>query len=611
MKKSLLSVGGIFFLILNLSGQGIPAPTTIQKKKVLLELYSGINCQYCPTGDRLAEQLLENNPGKVFILDIQTGIYAEPGTGQPDYRTPFGPALENLIGLDGYPAGTVNRHVFAGWGQTATSMAMPPAYFDDAAYQEMTLDAAANIGVEAELDVQSKLLTVNVEVYYTGSPSSTTNRLNVALIQDNIIGPQVIGSTVTPDPDLVLPNGDYIHNNMLRHLLTGQFGVSISPAVPGSRIQKTFTYQIPANDSIYEVPAVIGDLEVIVFLAENTKEIINVELVKPTLTNFLYSLDPGITEAGGSSEAECGEFINTPFVRFANYGGQTITTLQIDYTINGSIHQRQNWSGSVAPYSEEEITLNPIRYYPLEINTLTVSISQPNGNPDQNSSNDVFSAEFNSAPDASNLVTMRLQLDYWGSEVTWELVNSSNTVLYSGGPYTDVPNPSNNPPLPAPIIQSFSLPSGDCYFFKTYDEYKDGILGTNTGFTLTDDNGLVIVSNFADYDSAGYVSFGVDAPKVDSSDVFTGIIETASSGRIEIYPNPASGTVHIRLPAQTEYPVVYFTNVLGEIAQSLARNISTENSSIQIDTGTLPSGIYILNIIAGDRRYAEKIAIGF
>lgn len=593
------------------TAQGIPAPTTVQKKKVLLELYSGVNCQYCPTGDRIAEQLTESNPGNVIILDIQTGIYAEPNAGQPDYRTPFGDGLENLIDLTGYPAGTINRHVFPGWGQQPNGLAMAPTYWNNAVAQILAQDAAANLGVEAELDVQTKLLTVNVEVYYTGNPPTTSNRLNVAILQDNIIGPQIIGSTVTPDPDLVLPNGLYIHNNMLRHLMTGQFGTVISPAVAGSRIPKTYAYQIPANDSIYKVPAVLGDLEVVVFVTENTKEVINVERVKPTLTNFLHALDAKTVEAGIASTPVCGEYINTPTIKFMNNGSQTLTSLLIDYTINGSIHKSYQWAGSLPPLSEQQITLDPIRYYPLEtVNTLTVTIRLPNGGTDQNTSNDTAAYEFASAPDASSTVNMTLQLDYWGSEVKWRLVNSADEVLYSGGPYSDVPNPNTNPPLPAPITQTFSLLPGHCYKFVAIDSFGDGILGNNTGFTLIDDEGLVIVSRFASYGYEGSVSFGVDAPKVDSSDVFTSVAGAEVSERIHIYPNPALGNISIQLPS-IEFSDwhIYLANALGQTIRTIDKERGTRQ--VQMDVAGLSPGIYFVNVITGEKRYAKKLLIAF
>ncbi len=605
MKKISIITVACAFLFANASAQGIPAPTTIKKKKVLLELYSGIHCQFCPTGDRVAKELAEANPGKVIIFDIQAGIYAAPYPGEPDYRTPFGDGLEALIDLTGYPAGVVNRHIFAGWGQAPNGLAMPTNRFAAAASQIMSQDASANIGVEAEIDVQTRLLTVNVQVYYTGNPSTTTNKLSVAILQDNLIGPQIIGSGVTPDPDLVLPNGLYNHSHMLRHLLTTTFGQNISPAIAGSTIDKTYSYLI--RDSIYEIPAVLGDLKIVVFLAENTKEIINAEVVKPVFTNFQYTLDTKAVDAGISEEPVCGGYSSTPFVKFMNNGSQTVTSLAVDYTINGSINKTYQWTGNVAPFSEAQIDLTPINYYPLETNTLSVTIKNPNGSADQNSSNDGYDYEFESAPDASNTVIMKLQLDRYGAEVSWKLQNSGGAELYSGGPYANV---SSTSPLPAPIRDTFSLTSADCYELVVIDTFGDGILGTNVGFTLTDNEGLVIVSNYANYEYEGRVSFGVDAPKVDSSDVFTAVGDANALEGIRVYPNPASDVINIILPSENISNLnIHLSNFLGQTVMTLAENEQQRSGNFQVNTAGLPPGIYFLQFAAGENRHAQKIVI--
>lgn len=605
MKKISIVTVACAFLFANTFAQGIPAPTTIQKKKVLIELYSGIHCQFCPMGDRVAKELEEANPGKVVIFDIQTGIYAEPYPGEPDYRTPFGDGLEALIDITGYPAGVVNRHIFPGWGQAPNGLAMPPNRFAAAASQVMSQDAPANIGVEAEIDVQTRLLTVNVQVYYTGNPSTTTNKLSVAILQDNLIGPQIIGSGVTPDPDLVLPNGLYNHSHMLRHLLTTTYGQNISPAIAGSTIDKTYSYLI--GDSIYEIPAVLGDLKIVAFLAENTKEVISAEVVKPVFTNFQYTLDTKAVDAGISEEPVCGGYSNIPFVKFMNNGSQTVTSLAVDYTINGSIQKTFQWTGNVTPFSEALIDLPAINYYPLETNTLSVTIKNPNGGSDQNSSNDGYEYEFESAPDASNTVIMRLQLDRYGAEVSWKLKNSGGTELYSGGPYANV---SSTSPLPAPIRDTFNLTSADCYELVVSDTFGDGILGTNVGFTLTDNEGLVIVSNYASYEYEGLVSFGVDAPKVDSSDVFTGVTAVNALEKIRVYPNPASDVINVILPADGIGDLnIHLSNFLGQTVMTLAENESQRSGNFQVNTTGLPPGVYFLKFVSGEHRYAQKIVI--
>src|SRR5690606_11327986 len=61
--------------------------TEPQNKKAILEEFTGVNCQYCPDGHAIAEQILNNNPGNAFAINIHSGGYAIPSGSQPDFRT--------------------------------------------------------------------------------------------------------------------------------------------------------------------------------------------------------------------------------------------------------------------------------------------------------------------------------------------------------------------------------------------------------------------------------------------------------------------------------------------------------------------------------------------
>ncbi len=66
-----------------------------------------------------------------------------------------------------------------------------------------------------------------------------------------------------------------------------------------------------------------------------------------------------------------------------------------------------------------------------------------------------------------NEITFQLVLDYYGSETSWELVDESNSVVASGGPYQD----GNEGQL---IQETFCLEDG-CYSLYVDDAYGDGI----------------------------------------------------------------------------------------------------------------------------------------
>ncbi len=114
--KKLLFLTVILFFVASLTAQTIVSTTT-ENKNVILEEFTGIYCGFCPDGHAIAQAIMDAHPEDVFLINIHTGGYAIPTGDDPDFRTPFGTAIASQSGLTGYPAGTVNRHLFAGLSQ--------------------------------------------------------------------------------------------------------------------------------------------------------------------------------------------------------------------------------------------------------------------------------------------------------------------------------------------------------------------------------------------------------------------------------------------------------------------------------------------------------------
>ena len=266
--KKLLSLS-IFTAYSVVSMAQLPVSTTSQNKNVVLEEFTGIYCQYCPDGHMRAQQLKDNNPGDVVLINIHAGGYANPQSGDPDFRTTYGAAIDGQSNLIGYPAGTVNRREFSGMQQNPQGgTAMSRGDWASAATTVMGESSYVNIALEGDIDYVNNTLTIDVETYFTGTAPSSSAQLNVAVLQNGIEGPQV-GSAANPAQ--VLPNGNYLHNHMLRDLLTGQWGVSI-PTTAGIVNSYSYTWNIPAD--INGIPVSLGDLEIAAFIAEDNDTII-------------------------------------------------------------------------------------------------------------------------------------------------------------------------------------------------------------------------------------------------------------------------------------------------------------------------------------------------
>jgi hypothetical protein len=234
-------------------------------KNVIIEEYTGIYCQYCPDGHKRVNQIIKDNPGRVSAINVHQGGYAIPGANDPDFRTEWGDELANQTGLEGYPAATINRHVFAG-GVTATSNR---ANFTTYSSTILKQASYVNVGVNTTIDEATRQLIVDVELYYTAN-TSATNRLNVALLQDSILGPQTGGSSYYPE---MVKNGKYQHNHMLRDLLTKQWGDLIDQTTSGTFVAKRYSYSIP--EAIRDIPVNLEKIEIVAYVAEGTQEIIS------------------------------------------------------------------------------------------------------------------------------------------------------------------------------------------------------------------------------------------------------------------------------------------------------------------------------------------------
>lgn len=243
--------------------------TTPQYKTAVLEEFTGIHCTYCPDGHKRAKELKSDYPGRVILVNVHVGGYAVPSGNEPDFRTPYGTAIDNMVGVSGYPAGTVNRAIFPALNNT---MELNRGQWRAAAEDEMQDIAPVNIGATTSYNPSTREITINVEAYYTSNAANGNyNLLNIALLQDSLEGPQTGGSTYNPGD--ILPNGKYNHDHMLRDFVTGQWGDSIKTTTAGSVYTYSVVYTIPNN--VNGVVVNPDHCELALYITNTNKDVLN------------------------------------------------------------------------------------------------------------------------------------------------------------------------------------------------------------------------------------------------------------------------------------------------------------------------------------------------
>ena len=556
MKKNFTNYLVAFLLPAAAFGQTIVS-TTAENKKVVLEEFTGVKCGYCPDGHAIARAIQEANPGKVFLINIHQGGYAN---ATPDFRTQYGNAIASQSGLNGYPSGTVNRHVFTNPApMTAGRTALGRGGWTSASTQILAQPSYVNLAVEASLNVSTRELVVHVEAYYTGNSPQATNKLNVAVLQNNTKGPQAGGGQ----------GSNYLHMHRLIDLITGQWGEDIKTTTAGSFIDRTFTVTLPEAHN--NIPIKLDDIELVAFVAEGNEEIMTGAGTLPDFTGITIANDIQINSIE-TILPNCTGKVN-PVFEIKNNGQNTLTSLPITYKINGETHT-YTWTGELKALHLATVELPETTFAVAENNTVEVIL--PN---DEDNTNNTISTSFVSAKVASNSLTLTLNTDQYGIEASWKILNSAGTVVYEGKNY------GNNQTYTIPI----QLEGEDCFQFQLIDAYGDG----GKAVKLVDHNGVVLYQTSGNYGKGATVNFSSD-----------GTMSTAEFGKkgLEVYPNPSTGIVHVDLKTKAQIEVM---DLAGRKLYTQEHN----SGKATLDLSGFGKGTYVVKINDGTSTSTKKVII--
>lgn len=255
MMKSLLFLSLWFTAFIQVYAQDLVSTEKLNRT-VVLEDYTGVRCGYCPEGHVIAANIKKNNPvGSVILINIHVGPFASPMDGYPNFTTPFGDGLRELAIVSSYPSATINRHKF---DPSVTTTGLSRNAWTNAAAEMRKTASPVNVGVQSSFDPATRLLTVNVEGYYTDDVKEKTNYVHVVVKESKIIAIQVDYTNGNQ------PN--YSHDNVLRHMMTGLWGDTINTPKKSKLVKKQYTYTVPDSFNI-------ENCEVAAFISQSKQEI--------------------------------------------------------------------------------------------------------------------------------------------------------------------------------------------------------------------------------------------------------------------------------------------------------------------------------------------------
>jgi hypothetical protein len=324
-----------------------------------------------------------------------------------------------------------------------------------------------------------------------------------------------------------------------------------------------------------------------------TKEIYQTANSSTDAFTMPYNNDLQVLEVVNIPPKTCFNHLS-PAVQIRNNGNNPVNSVTIKYKINDGPLNSYTWNGTLTTMQKTVVTLPDYLYDVQPQNTLTIFSTEPNSIADQYPKNDTIFFGFTPAPVSTDQVKVSIRTDNSPGETTWEIRNSLNTVVVSGGPYTE-PNKLYN--------QTYTMPQADCYTFTIFDAGGNGICCSNgNGGYSVSSNGITIKQG-GSFNYRETAEFQMAAP--------VGTYNGTEPTPLSIYPNPLDGSANVSFYLRYGCMVeMSLFNAVGQLVSShLLGQMEPGLHETVLEGKSLKPGMYILKLKAGNEVLSRKVSV--
>ena len=220
---------------------GVTAP-----KKVLIEEFSTVPCQYCPDGTVILENVLDTYPNAI-------GVTHHAGYLTDAMTISASEAIASEF-ASGAPSAGLDRVLWPGEREVAISRSM---WVSKTASQLNKL-SPVDVDVQANWNSSTRQLYITAVANFVDYAYPGDLRMNVFIVEDSVTGTgsgynQVNAyNTVSGHPMFGKGNPiiGYVHRHVIRAVLDnswGTAGIISSAPTPGQSFSKNYTYTVPAS----------------------------------------------------------------------------------------------------------------------------------------------------------------------------------------------------------------------------------------------------------------------------------------------------------------------------------------------------------------------------
>nr|MBP6314424.1 Omp28-related outer membrane protein [Chitinophagaceae bacterium] len=629
MKKLLL-----FFVA---AGSLISATAQVQRM-VLIEEFTNASCPPCAAQNPAFNALLAQNSNKVIPIKYQTSW---PGTDPMNAANPSDVATRVAVyGVNGVPMGVMD-------GDTSKMPATPNAYAGaPAALTQLQIDneyaLSSPISMNLNHSFNGAADSVIVNLTITASQAISGNlKLHLALNESLITFPAAPGT-----------NGEAKFENVMRKMHPDANGITLANMTAGQVVNFSWTIAIPGY--VYSKT----QLGVVAFVQDATSKVVH----QAAFSKPPYASDLTIT---GIQNVTCVSTAN-PGVDIKNQGTVNLTSSIINYRLDGGVYQTQNWTGNLAPGATTSVNLPAITGLSNGSHSYDCYLSSPNGIAALTNQSSPSSKLFITYPTA---VAAPITQDFSsqtfppsgfgniasvGSEI-WERA----TVSQGGGngsakcAFYEITSGALDLYLPKANINLAGQTDASLDFFVAYTYYSSGgtnlydtlqiLASTNCGNswqTVWENSGTnlatapasgsaftpnanqwngysISMNSFLGQSDVlikfvGKSGYGNNL-YLDNINLRYGVVnklnELSDESALIVYPNPAQNQINVSYSGTTDHVVsMTLTDLYGRVyySKDFAKN---EKINDIIQTKTLASGFYMLNLKSANGNVTKKVQV--
>lgn len=526
MKKILLTAAAIL-LIGSLSAQNVA------RECVLFEVFTGVNCPYCPAAANAINQMM-NEGLSIAPVAIHTSAFSTP-----DFYTTETNARANFYGISSYPTLKVDGiSGMSGGGGASENM-----YSYYIGYYNNRINVTSPFTIDLSYQyLEGSTCQVTAVVNKVGECTATNLKVMIALTESHI---QRSWQGMTE------------LNAVTRDLLPNQNGTAFS----GESLTVTETFDMVGypKENMHLVAWVQN--------FSGNKEVFQAVRVSMEPENTAY--DVALRAVNSIVTTNCSGKVE-PALTIKTFGTETVTSMEIEVTDqNDNVINTYNWTGNLA--HGETVEVDMPEFDIQGANTLKFNVKSVNNN------NDAYPFD--------NFMTVGVEAaESHPGDLYAQVKSASNPDRF----YLELKDMNTNE-----IVEEWhfdqgghaykfyiTIPSNGCYKLSTISPEGDGC-GNGFG-EIKDANGIKVMK-FAQNSNAYSYKYSVEFVCENAG------LDENLNNNFTIFPNPASNQININCENINE---VLIYNALGQLVYEKAG----ECDMLTIDATAFEEGLYVVNV---------------